>query len=111
MKLRLALLGVSSTLILAVPAHAEPDGEAPTEIDSGAFLASLQAAGFTYTSTDQVIAAGKTVCDLANRGEPGLELITDLKANNPGLSTDRAAQFAAIAARTYCPHHLTPKSK
>lgn len=111
MKLLLALAGAFTAIGLAVPVHADPSADTAPEPDNGPFLTSLQAAGIDYANPDQVIAAGKTMCELANRGESGLELISDLKANNPGLTTDRAAQFAAIAARSYCPHHLNPKNK
>lgn len=62
-----------------------------------------------YSNPGQAIVAGKAVCGLVARGEPGLKVVLDLKNNNPGFSTDGAAQFAAIAAQTYCPQELVKK--
>lgn len=109
MKPLLALLAVGAAIGLAAPVWADPDPATSGDADNGQFLTSLRAAGITFNNPDQAIAAGKTLCELANRGEPGLELLSDLKANNPGLTTDRAVQFAAIAARSFCPHHLNQK--
>ncbi|HEU4361101.1 MAG TPA: DUF732 domain-containing protein [Mycobacterium sp.] len=116
MKLLLALLGVATTVGLAVPAYGDPGigasvGTDQGVVESAAFLDSLKAAGITYTSPDQVIAAARAVCGLVDRGEPGLEVISDLKANNPGFTTDAAARFAAISANSFCPHQLVSSSK
>ena len=109
MKSLLMMLAVG-VLLGTGAAHADPDGGTPdpAAADAG-FLAALQAAGITYTYPAQVISAGRTMCALADRGETGLELIADIKAQNPGFSTDGAAVFAAIASRSYCPHHLIHK--
>ncbi|MEB3033656.1 DUF732 domain-containing protein [[Mycobacterium] nativiensis] len=98
----------------AASAHADPElGAQASADDAGvhhaAFLESLRAAGITYSSPSQAIDAARTVCGLVDRGETGLQVITDLKDNNPGFTTDGAAQFAAIAANVYCPHQLTKK--
>ncbi|MBS9533721.1 DUF732 domain-containing protein [Mycobacterium sp. M1] len=113
MKFLLSLLGIS-VVGLAPHAHADPAvdeqaGVDTTVVQDGVFLQSLRAAGISYSDPAQAVTAGRTLCNLADRGEPGLELIADLKANNPGFTTDGAAQFAAIAANTYCNHHLTKK--
>lgn len=99
---------------LASPAHADPElgTQASTDEAAGnhaAFLESLGASGITYSNPSQAIDAARTVCGLVDRGETGLQVISDLKANNPGFTTDGAAQFAAIAANSYCPHQLTKK--
>lgn len=115
MKRRLVLLGFSTLIGFAAPAHADPSvgeqagADEVAAISNAGFLDSLRAAGITYTNADQVISAGQAVCGLVGRGEPGLEVITDLKANNPGFTTDGAAKFAAIAARSYCPQQLAAK--
>jgi hypothetical protein len=104
MKLLLAPVGVLILIGLAAPASAEPEG------DDAAFLAALRNAGLTYSSPSQAIASAKAVCGLMGRGETGLQVVNDIKNENPGMSLDAAAQFAAIASNTYCPEHLTPKA-
>lgn len=104
----LGTLGVAAVIGVAAPAGAEPgtDG-APGSQDEG-FLDALRAAGITFPDPAQAVAAAHTMCGLADSGEPGLDILHDLKVNNPGISTDGAAAFAAIAANTYCPHELAP---
>ncbi|NDJ90625.1 DUF732 domain-containing protein [Mycolicibacter kumamotonensis] len=109
-------VAVGLCLAGAAPGNADPEPVAAPDtedvggaVHNAAFLESLQAAGITYSSSGQAIAAAHAVCALVDRGEPGLQVIADLKANNPGFTTDAAAQFAAIAATTYCPHQLTKK--
>ncbi|WP_375488075.1 DUF732 domain-containing protein [uncultured Mycobacterium sp.] len=103
-----ALGGIFALIALAVPGHADPGVEEGR--DNGAFLASLRNAGITYNNADQAITAGHAVCGLIDNGESGLEVLKDLKNTNPGFTTDGAAQFAAIAARSYCPQQLAPSS-
>ncbi|BBX24749.1 hypothetical protein MTER_41600 [Mycolicibacter terrae] len=109
-------VAVGLCLAGAAPGNADPEpGAAPDAQDAGgavhnaAFLQSLLAAGITYSNSGQAIEAAHAVCGLVDRGEPALQVISDLKANNPGFTTDGAAQFAAIAATTYCPHQLIKK--
>lgn len=109
MKRLTAAGAVLASLACAAPAYAEPEASADEAGHHAAFLDSLGAAGITYASPNQAIDAARTVCNLVDRGETGLQVISDLKANNPGFTTDGAAQFAAIAANTYCPHQLTKK--
>lgn len=104
MKLLLALLSISVVIGLAVPARGDPDS------GDGAFLASLQKAGITYQNPGQAIAAAKAVCGLIDDGESGLEVVEDLKTNNPAFTMDGAAKFAAISATAYCPQQLTPSA-
>lgn len=104
MRIFLALLGAFGTLSLAAPAHAEPEG------DDAAFLAKLSNSGISYSSPAQVISSAKAVCGLMGRGETGLQVVSDIKAQNPGMTMDAAAQFAALASSSYCPRHLTPKA-
>jgi len=98
-----ALIAVFTAIGLAAPADGEPEG------DDAAFLAALNTAGLTYSSPGQAIASAKAVCGLMARGETGLQVVTDIKNQNPGMTMDAAAQFAAIASNVYCPEHLTPK--
>lgn len=104
MRLFLALLGAVGLLSVAAPAHAEPEG------DDAAFLANLNDSGISYSSPAQVISSAKAVCGLMGRGETGLQVVSDIKAQNPGMTMDAAAKFAALASSSYCPRHLTPKA-
>ncbi len=104
MRRLLALLGASGLIGFAVPAHAEPEG------DDAAFLADLRTSGITYSSPAQVITSAKAVCGLMGRGETGLQVVSDIQDQNPGMTMDAAARFAALASSAYCPHHLTPKA-
>ena len=96
------LLGAVAVIASAAPAHADPDSGA-----DAAFLTSLQAVGLTFASNEQAIAAGRAVCGLIDNGSSGLQVVKQAKADNPGLSMDGAAQFAALAANSYCPQQLT----
>jgi hypothetical protein len=104
MRLLLVLLGAIGMISFAALAHAEPEG------DDAAFLANLSSSGITYSSPGQVIASAKAVCGLLGRGETGLQVVSDIKDQNPGMTMDAAAKFAALASSAYCPHHLTPKT-
>ncbi|TAM63610.1 DUF732 domain-containing protein [Mycobacterium sp.] len=104
MRFLLALLGAFGVISFAPPAHAEPEG------DDAAFLTNLSNSGITYSSPTQVIMSAKAVCGLMGRGETGLQVLSDIKAENPGMTMDAAAKFAALASSTYCPRHLTPKA-
>ncbi|WP_067976909.1 DUF732 domain-containing protein [Mycolicibacter icosiumassiliensis] len=101
----LSVLGVAAVIGCAAPAYADPDAG-----DGGgdaAFLTGLRAVGLNFNSSDQAIVAGHAVCSMANNGDSGLQVVKQLTAENPGLTMDGAAQFAAVAAKSYCPHHLT----
>ncbi|UQX12701.1 DUF732 domain-containing protein [Candidatus Mycobacterium methanotrophicum] len=107
MKLLLALLGVSTGIILAVPAHAGPGTDEPPGSDNnGVFLADLQKVGISYGDPNQAISAGQAVCGLVNRGMSGLHLLKHLRESNPALTESGAAQFATISAKSYCPRQL-----
>lgn len=104
MKVLIALLGTFAAIALAALAHAEPEG------DDAAFLANLGNSGITYSSPGAVIASAKAVCGLMGRGETGLQVVSDIKEQNPGMTLDAAATFAALASSAYCPHHLAPRT-
>ena len=107
MKLLLAFLGISMGFAIAVPAHAETGvDEAAVDDNNEVFLADLHTVGIGFQDPGQAISAGKSVCGLINRGVSGLQLLNDLKENNPGLTTSGAAQFATISAKSYCPKQL-----
>jgi hypothetical protein len=86
---------------MAAPAHADANQDQ-------AFLVSLGAAGLTYKDPESAIAAGKKVCDMANEGRSGVEVVKVLQDGNPGLTQVNAARFTAISAGVYCPAQLPP---
>ena len=115
-RLLLFLLSLVAAVGLSAPVYAYADkgddiGEerAQAAETDAEFLAALKAAGFSYSSPNQVISSAQVVCVMAARGRPGLDIIYDLKQANPGLSTDRAAEFAKIASETYCSQQLEKK--
>ncbi|MFY2859487.1 DUF732 domain-containing protein [Mycobacterium sp. THU-M104] len=99
----LVLLGAVVVIGGAAPAFASPDDA----FDDTGFLATVRDAGLTYSNPDQAIAFGKAVCGWIGSGESGPELVRTLQNENPGLSTDHATLFVAIAAKYYCPQQLT----
>ncbi|OBJ23527.1 hypothetical protein A5739_14415 [Mycobacterium colombiense] len=107
MKLLLALLGVLLAIVTAVPAHAMPgEDEAAGDDNNEAFIADLHTVGISFQDPGQAVSAGKAVCGLLARGVSGLQLLNDLRDNNPALTTNGAAQFATISAKAYCPRQL-----
>jgi hypothetical protein len=105
MRLLLALVGVSAMIGFAAPAYADP-APVPDGDDAG-FLAALHQAGFSFSSPDSAVAAGRAVCSCLNNGEAGLELVHDVKSHNPGMDMEMASNFAMISAKFYCPHQLS----
>jgi hypothetical protein len=103
--MRLVLLAAGAAVLIgtAAPAYADPSGK------DQAFLVALSQAGLSYLSPDRAIAAGKSVCDLADGGMSGEEIVKDLQERNPGFQGDGAAKFTAIAASAYCPEQLNPQ--
>ena len=75
--------------------------------DDAGFLAALQQDGITYTSPASAIASAHAVCTCLDDGESGLELVHDVKTHNPGFTMDAASEFSLLAAKYYCPHHLS----
>ena len=103
MRLLLALFGVSAVIGLAPPAFGDPDA---SDVDETGFLASLRSAGITYSSPDKAVAFAQAVCASMGNGEMGPQMVNELKSDNPGLTTDHASSFLAIAAKYYCPQRL-----
>jgi hypothetical protein len=101
----LALLGTFVVVGLAAPAHADPR-PSPAGDDAG-FLAALHQVGISYASPDAAVASARAVCTCLDNGESGLELIQDVKTRNPGMDLENASHFALVAAKFYCPHHLS----
>lgn len=116
MRALLALIAAATAIALAAPGHADPGVVEAGSVEASAaetpaFIAALREVGITFADPAQAVAAGQAVCDLAANGESGLELLTDLRNANPALTINGAAQFAAIAAKAYCPHQLAPAGK
>lgn len=95
------MVAAAAAIGVAAPAHADANQDQ-------AFLVSLGAAGLTYKNPQSAIAAGKTVCDMANEGKTGVEVVKVLQDANPSLSQMNAARFTAISAGVYCPAQLPP---
>lgn len=103
MRLPLTLLaGVSAMIGLAPAAYGDP----ATSGDEAAFLASLHSAGITYTTPEAAIKFAKSVCQSMGNGEFGPQMLDELKNQNPGLTTEHASSFLAIAVKYYCPQQL-----
>jgi hypothetical protein len=99
MRRLLTVLGIASSLGIAIPAHADPNVDA-------SFVDALNKAGITFNDSKSAVNAGKTACGLMDQGKPELDVIQLVMQQNSGISTVSAAQFTAIAASAYCPHHL-----
>ncbi|WP_374021312.1 DUF732 domain-containing protein [Mycobacterium sp. HNNTM2301] len=104
MRLLVALIGVWAAIGLAAPANADPDTGA---VDQASFLASLRSAGITYKTPDAAVQFARAVCESMNSGEYGPQMVSELQAQNPGLTADHATSFLAIAAKYYCPQKLS----
>ncbi|OBH17418.1 MULTISPECIES: DUF732 domain-containing protein [unclassified Mycobacterium] len=103
MRLLVALIVGCAVIMLAAPAYGDPDTGG---VDESSFLASLSSAGITYKTSDAAVQFAKAVCESMGNGEYGPQMVNELKAQNPGLTTDHATSFLAIAAKYYCPQQL-----
>jgi hypothetical protein len=99
MRRLLVVLGIASSLSIAIPAHADPNVDA-------SFVDALTKAGITFNDSKSAVNAGKTACGLMDQGKPELDVIQLVMQQNSGISTVSAAKFTAIAASAYCPQHL-----
>src|SRR6201997_796926 len=102
MKILLALTTFAAMIGMATPAHADSTDDS--------FIASLKAAGITYTDQDTVVGAGKWVCDKVNGGTDMSDVVTTLTKKNTSLNPAKASKFAAIAASAYCPDAISSAS-
>ena len=102
MKLLLTMTSIAAIIGMAVPAHADSTDDA--------FIASLNAAGITYSDPDKVIGAGKWVCDTVKGGTQMTDVVKTLQSKNPGLSEAKANKFTMIASNTYCPDAISSTS-
>jgi Protein of unknown function (DUF732) len=99
MRRRLVVLGIASSLVIAIPAHADPNVDA-------SFVDALNKAGITFNDSKSAVNAGKTACGLMDQGKPELDVVQLVMQQNSGISTVSAAKFTAIAASAYCPQRL-----
>ncbi|GAB3019080.1 DUF732 domain-containing protein [Mycobacterium bourgelatii] len=99
MRLPLALAAAVAFIGCAAPAHADP-------AQDSAFINALANAGITVPDPAAAVVSAQAVCGLMRNGETGLQVLTDVKKQNPALTLDGAALFTAIASNTYCPEHL-----
>jgi hypothetical protein len=103
MRRLLVMLGITSSLGIAIPAHADPNVDA-------SFVDALNKAGITFNDSKSAVNAGKTACGLMDHGKPELDVVQLVMQQNSGISTVSAAKFTAIAASAYCPRHLQRSS-
>jgi len=102
MKLLLTMASVAAVIGMAAPAYADSTDDS--------FIASLKAAGITYTDQDAVIGAGKWVCDKVSGGTDMSDVVKTLTTKNTSLNPEKASKFAAIAANAYCPDAVSTAS-
>jgi len=102
MKLLLTVTSFAAIIGMAVPAHADSTDDS--------FIASLNAAGITYSDPDKAVGAGKWVCDTVKGGTQMTDVVKTLQSKNSSLSDDKANKFAAIAANAYCPDAISTTS-
>jgi Protein of unknown function (DUF732) len=108
MRFLLMLAALAATIGLAVPAHADSTDDQ--------FLAALGPAGINFADPAKAIAAGKSVCTMANGGAGGplpappassnmrmVNIVMAIHNSNPGLNWTKAADFTRIADNAYCP--------
>jgi hypothetical protein len=102
MKRLLMLTSAAAMIGMAAPAYADPSGNSGNDAD---FLKHLSNAGLTYQDPAQAISVAKSVCDLADKGTSGTDIVANLQKLNPGFVGDGAAKFTGIAAGDYCPKY------
>ncbi|MEB3983191.1 DUF732 domain-containing protein [Mycobacterium sp. 663a-19] len=102
MKLLLTLASCAAMIGMAAPAYADSTDDS--------FIASLKAAGISYSDPDAAVGAGKWVCDKVNGGTDMSTVVKTLTTKNASLNPDKASKFAAIAANAYCPDAVSATS-
>jgi hypothetical protein len=100
MRFLLMMAGLAATIGLAVPAHADSTDDQ--------FIAALGPAGINFDDQGKAVAAGKSVCTMANTSNMRMvNVVMAIHDSNPGLSFDKSATFTRIAANAYCPDTST----
>jgi Protein of unknown function (DUF732) len=109
------LAAVAATIGLAVPAQIGLAVPAHADATDDQFIAAERAAGINFDDPDKAIAAGKSVCTMANGGAGGplpappgsgmrmVNIVEAIHNSNPGLNWTKAADFTRIADQAYCP--------
>jgi len=105
MKRLLMLTSAAAMIGMAAPAYADPSG------NDADFLKHLSSAGLSYGDPDKAVTVAKSVCDLADKGTSGADIVDDLKKENPAFTGDGASKFTAIAASDYCPKYAVSASE
>jgi len=94
------LAGLAAVIGTAVPAHADSTDDQ--------FLAALGPAGINFDDPAKAVAAGKSVCTMANSSSMRMvNVVMAIHNSNPGLTFDKAAEFTRIADNAYCPDTST----
>jgi hypothetical protein len=99
MRRLLVVLGIASSLGVAIPAHADPTADA-------SFLDAVKQADITFTDSNSAVTAGKTVCEFLDQGKAMADVVALVMQQNSAISNVSAAKFTAIAASAYCPQYL-----
>jgi hypothetical protein len=99
MRRLLVVLGIASSLAIAIPAHADPTADA-------GFVEALKQAGITFKDSSSAVDAGLSVCEFLNQGKTTVDVIALVMQQNSGISNLNAAKFTAIAESAYCPQYL-----
>jgi hypothetical protein len=103
MKLLLAALtSLAVVIVMGIPARADNTDDA--------FIASLQAAGFTFSDAGQAITAAHYVCHAADGGTAMADIAKAIQSKDSALSDEKATKFTTIAANAYCPQALSSDS-
>jgi hypothetical protein len=105
-RLLVALTSFAAVIGLAAPAYADDDG---SNIDAD-FLAAPRYAGISYQDPAAAIAAGKTVCELEDKGSSEDEILGNLQQRD-GFTGNGAAEFTVIAVGAYCPKYMTGEAR
>jgi hypothetical protein len=100
MRATLLLAGAAVLIATAAPADADLSGT------DQAFLTTLGQAGLTFMNPDRAVAAAKSVCELADGGMTGAEIVKNAQDLNPGFQEDGAAKFVVLAVQAYCPQKI-----
>jgi hypothetical protein len=89
-------------------AAAPPAAPRPGLLDKdGRFIFLLTAQGLQLSAArDTTINDAHRICSRLERGETEQEIVQDIVAGTPGMSTDTAVTFAETAISVYCPQGL-----
>ena len=95
MRTLIGIATLAAAIATAMPAYADPTGDASGP--DGSFLASLKKEGVSFTSGPVAISVGKKACELMDQGNPKSQVIASIAQDNPGFTADSATKFATSA--------------